>query len=158
MCPNVGGRDYTRMCPNCTHKLSVHVLTNPLTEASTGGGNQEERGAEEERRRKGGGEKRRSRVRGGGGGEQRRRRGAEEEEGSRGGGGEQRRRRGVEEEERRGGNISTHWPLHQLQTLHPTSHTLESKTSHPHSTKPFSLLSCCLGTRQTHTNSHTWMR
>ena len=50
---SVGERDYTRMCPNCTHKLSVHVLTNPLTEVSTGGGNQGERGAEEEEGRRG---------------------------------------------------------------------------------------------------------
>ena len=49
----VGERDYTRMCPNCTHKLSVHVLTNPLTEVSTGGGNRGERGAEEEEGRRG---------------------------------------------------------------------------------------------------------
>ena len=51
----VGERDYTRMCPNRTHKLSVHVLTNPLTEASTGGGNQGEREPEEEGRSRGGG-------------------------------------------------------------------------------------------------------
>ena len=50
----VGERDYTGMCPNCTHKLSVHVLTNPLTEVSTGGGNHGERGAEEEEGRRGG--------------------------------------------------------------------------------------------------------
>ena len=101
------------------------------------------------RGRKGELRRRRGVEEGGGGG----REGEEEEEGSRGGGEEERRRGGS-------GHISTHWPLHQLQTLYPTSHTLtESKTSHPHSIKPFSLLSCCcLGTRQTHTNSHTWMR
>ena len=85
------------------------------------------------RGRKGELRRRRGVEEGGGGG----REGEEGEEGSRGGG----------EEERRGGSghISTHWPLHQLQTLYPTSHTLtESKTSHPHSIKPFSLLSCML--------------
>ena len=50
------------MGPNCTHKLSVHMSTNPLTEASTVGRKQ----------------------RGGGGGEGR--------EGSRGRGGERRGR------------------------------------------------------------------
>ena len=51
----MGERYYARMCPNCTHKLSVHVLINPLTEASTGGGNRaggkESRGGGEKRRR-----------------------------------------------------------------------------------------------------------